>query len=326
MKNIIVGVIAGGYSSEYEVSLNSADTLLTNIPNTYIKYLVIITKEKWVVSIDNEEYPIDKNDFSFTYQNKKITFDFAYITIHGTPGEDGKLQGYFDMLDIPYSTCSQKASALTFNKWATNKVLKEHGISCANSIILRQHNSVVNTKHIVDELGLPLFVKPNDGGSSFGISKVKEESNIQDAIKNAFKEGKEVVLESNINGTEVTCGAYISKGTVYTLPLTEIVSHNDYFDFEAKYKGLSDEITPARISKELTNKIQELTINIYHLLGLSGIIRIDYMLDDITPYVIEVNTTPGMSKASLIPQQVAYQDNIDLPSLLNQCIQDKLTT
>lgn len=321
-----IAVIAGGFSSEKIVSIKSAETILNHLPkDKYNVFLAIIDEKKWVIKTADEEILIDKNDFSFVKDNEKITIDCAYITIHGTPGEDGKIQGYFDLVNIPYSTCNQNVSSLTFNKWFNNQVLLNNEINCAKSTILRDKSQAFIPEEIIDKLGLPCFVKPNDGGSSFGISKVKHLDELIPAINNAFSEGKEVVIESFISGREVTCGAYKINDEVFTLPLTEIVSHNDYFDFEAKYKGLSDEITPAPIANHLTEEVKALTVEIYELLGLSGIIRVDYMLkDDITPYVIEVNTTPGMSAQSLIPQQVAIQEGIDLATLLDQIIEEAI--
>ena len=318
-----IAIVAGGYSSEMVVSMKSAETIYNNLPSEkYVKYKVVITENEWYALVSEEKISIDKNDFSATINNQKITFDCAYITIHGTPGEDGKLQGYLDMLNIPYTTPSQSASTLTFNKWNCNQVLANNGVNCSKSIILRSKNHSYSNEYILNEVGLPCFVKPNDGGSSFGISKVTEASKLNEAIENAFSQGKEVMIETFMAGPEVTCGAYKHNGKIFALPITEIVSKNDFFDFEAKYNGLSDEITPARISDELTHEVKELTKKVYQLLDLNGIIRIDYILKNNKPHVIEVNTTPGMSSASLIPQQVAYQENIELGQLLDWMIEE----
>lgn len=318
-----IAIIAGGYSNELVVSMKSVETIYNHLSSEkYAKYKVIITETEWYGLVNEEKISIDKNDFSLTVNNQKITFDCAYITIHGTPGEDGKLQGYLDMLNIPYSTASQSASTLTFNKWNCNQVLLNNGIKCSKSIILRSKNYTYTPEYILNEIGLPCFVKPNDGGSSFGISKVTEAIKLSEAIENAFSQGKEVMIESFMAGSEVTCGAYKHNGKVFALPITEIVSKNDFFDFDAKYNGLSDEITPARISEEQTNEVKELTKHIYQLLDLSGIIRVDYILKNNIPHVIEVNTTPGMSQQSLIPQQVAYQENLELGELLGWMIEE----
>lgn len=319
-----IAVIAGGYSSESVVAIKSAQTILENLNTAkFNSYLILIYKDKWYAKIGSKEFVIDKNDFSFELKEQKITFDCAYITIHGTPGEDGKLQGYFDMLGIPYSTSSQQASTLTFNKWATNQILIENGFNCAKSLILYKENEY-SSEYIIQEIGIPCFVKPNDGGSSFGISKVNQPENLGLAIQKAFNEGKQVIVESFLQGKEVTCGAYKYKNKVYTLPLTEIVSHNEYFDYEAKYEGLSDEITPARIPENIRSSIELITKQIYQLLNLSGIVRIDYMIHKETPFIIEVNTTPGMSKESLIPQQVYHQENLNLKDLLGYVIEEAI--
>lgn len=320
-----IAIIAGGYSSELVVSMKSAETIYTHISaEKYNKYKVVITDTEWYALVNDTKIDIDKNDFSITIKNEKITFDCAYITIHGTPGEDGKLQGYFDMLNIPYTTPSQSASALTFNKWNCNQVLANNGVKCSKSIILRSKNHTYTNEYILNEVGLPCFVKPNDGGSSFGTSKVTEANKLSEAIDNAFAQGKEVIIEAFMPGSEVTCGAYKHNGKVFALPITEIVSKNDFFDFDAKYNGSSEEITPARISDELTQEVKELTKHIYSLLDLNGIIRIDYILKNNSPHVIEVNTTPGMSSASLIPQQVAYQENLELGQLLDWMIEEAI--
>lgn len=320
MKN--VAVIGGGDSSEIVVSKKSRATIIANLDaRKYMIYPVLITNEKWVVEFSGKEYAIDKNDFSFTIEGKKVVFDFAYITIHGTPGEDGKLQGYFDLLGIAYNTPSQLASTLTFNKWACNTLLKQLGFNCAASVLLRDIGNT-NVSDVLDQLGLPCFVKPNDGGSSFGTSKVNDPSALFPAIENAFAHGEEVIIESMLNGTEVTCGIVEIKGELKVLGITEIVTENDFFDFEAKYEGKSKEITPARISSEAENAIHDAVKKIYRQLGLSGVVRIDFMIDKDTPFVIEVNTTPGMSDQSIIPQQAAFS-KIALIDLFSNIIDSK---
>ncbi len=301
-----IAIVAGGYSSEIVVSLKSAKGLYSFIDNErYNLFIVMIEKDKWYVKIDdNENIDIDKNNFSFQKNGKTVQFDFAYITIHGTPGEDGRLQGYFDMTGIPYSSCGVFVSALTFNKFACNKFLKNFGIKVADSIHIFKGEKY-NSKNIVEKLGLPLFVKPNDGGSSFGTSKVKREEELETAIQKAFAEGQEVIIESFMAGTELTCGCYKVRGKEVVLPVTEVVSKNEFFDFDAKYAGQSDEITPARISGELTKEVQSLTSGIYDLLGAKGLIRVDYIVSpEGVIKMLEVNTTPGMTSTSFIPQQV----------------------
>ena len=307
-----VAIIAGGYSSEFEVSLRSAENLYSYIDKErYNVYKVIITEDTWIATAPSNspergelESQIDKNNFSFCHDNKTVQIDFAYITIHGTPGEDGRLQGYFDMLGIPYSTCGVLTSALTFNKYVCNQFLKSHGITVADAMLFRK-GQPVDPEKLVESLGLPLFVKPNEGGSSFGITKVKEASQIQDAVDKAFDESAEVIVERFIAGVELTCGCYQSGNQTIVFPVTEVISKNEFFDYGAKYNGEVQEITPARISAGLTEKIQRETEKIYHLIGAKGIIRIDYIVTpDVIPVMLEVNTTPGMTATSFIPQQV----------------------
>ncbi len=320
-----IAIIAGGYSSELEISLKSVETIHANLPkDKYNSYVVIVNSQGWNVRHNEALFTIDKNDFSFTKDGKKINFDCAYLTIHGTPGEDGKLQGYFDMMGIPYNSCNQKTSALTFDKWLCNQVLLNNGISCAKSVLLNDRSEMYNTKQIVTELGLPCFVKPNDGGSSFGISKVKETVQLIPAINRAFTEGNEVMIESFLDGTEVTCACYKDGDKLKTLPLIEIVSETEFFDYEAKYEGLSQEICPARVDDTVRDEVQELTKKIYQLLGLKGLIRIDFMLVNNKPSVIEINTAPGMSAESLVPKMVKQEDNLDLSVLFDKIIQEAL--
>ncbi|MDO5665553.1 MAG: D-alanine--D-alanine ligase [Bacteroidia bacterium] len=301
-KNIVI--VWGGYSSEKEVSERSAQGIYSFIDkDKYNVYKVKIDRNVWETEYENEIFPIDKNDFSFTANGQKTAFDFAYITIHGTPGEDGVLQGYFDMLRIPYSNCGVLASALTFSKFTCNNFLKSFGFKVADSVVLHP-NDTIDTNNIIQQLGLPVFVKPNIGGSSFATTKVKEASNLHSAINEAFIEAPEVMIESFISGTEVTCGCYQSAKGFQHLPLTEVVTKNEFFDYNAKYKGEVEEITPARIAKEIASEIQTLTEKIYYLIGAKGIIRADYIISSGTPILLEVNTTPGMTETSFIPQQV----------------------
>ena len=321
-----IAIIAGGYSSELEISLKSVEIIYANLPkDKYTSFVVIINSEGWNVRLNEALLPINKNDFSFVKDGMKINFDCVYPTIHGTPGEDGKLQGYFDMLGIPYNSSSQKSSSLTFDKWLCNQVLLNNGIDCSQSILLNDRAEMFDTKKIVKKLGLPCFVKPNDGGSSFGISKVKEAIQLIPAINKAFTEGNEVLIESFLDGTEVTCACYKVDNKIYDLPIIEIVSENEFFDFEAKYEGLSQEICPARIEDSIRDEVQKLTKKIYQLLDLKGLIRIDYILVNNKPFVIEVNTAPGMSAESLIPKMVEEQEDLDLPTLFDKLIQETLS-
>lgn len=300
-----IAIVAGGNQSEVVVSLKSAAGIYSFInKEKYRLYIVTIIGKEWTVECEGKKIAIDKNDFGFIYNNRKITFDFAYITIHGMPGEDGKLQGYFDMLEIPYSCCGVLAAALTFNKFVCNNYLKTFGINVAKSILLRREETI-SAEEVVEKLGLPCFIKPNAGGSSFGVTKVKSAEQVLPAIELAFTEGDEVIMESFLQGTEVTCGIYKTKGKKTVLPVTEVVSENEFFDFDAKYNGQVKEITPARLPDERTKKIQQQTSAIYDIIGAKGIIRVDYIIaPDGTIYLLEVNTNPGMTATSFIPQQV----------------------
>lgn len=302
MKNL--AIISGGFSSEIIIARKSAKNIFNSIDTSkYSPHIVEITEEGWYYGTEKIAV-IDKNDFSAMVNGEKLNFDLVFITIHGTPGEDGKLQGYFDAIGMPYVNSNVYASSLSFNKWACNMFLQNFGVKIAKSVFLRK-NDPVHIEMISRRLGFPCFVKPNDAGSSFGVTKVKEASQLEDAIKHAFTEGKEIVIESAMMGTEVTCGAFKTRQGIFPLPPTEIVSDGDFFDFDAKYEGKSQEITPARISEKETMEVQKMTLLIYQILGLSGIARADFILQNGVPYLIEVNTTPGMSDASLIPQQVA---------------------
>ena len=319
-----IAIIWGGYSSEIIVSEKSMTGIYSFMDkDKYNIYKVKITREAWTVDIEGKAYPVDKNDFSFILpsSSNKIIFDFAYITIHGTPGEDGRLQGYFDMLGIPYSTCGMMASALTMNKFVCNNFLKNFGINVADSLYLNK-DTKYDVKSIVERLGLPIFVKPNTGGSSFATTKVKVVDVLQEAIEASFEETNDVIIESFISGREVTCGCYKIKGKTVVFPITEVVTGNDFFDYNAKYEGQVEEITPARISEELTKKIQALTSKIYDLVGAKGIIRVDFIISGDIPYLLEVNTTPGMTQTSFIPQQVAAA-GLNITDVLTEIIENE---
>lgn len=320
----IIAIIAGGDSSELPVSLRSAELIYDSIDKEkYRVYIVEMQGLRWEVRLpDGKMQPVDRNDFSFIENNQKVKFDFAYITIHGTPGENGILQGYFELIRLPYSCSSVLPAALTFNKFMCNQYLKGFGIRVAESLMVRKGFEILN-QEVVSKVGLPCFIKPNQGGSSFGITKVRTEDQIQDAIQNALKESDEVIIESFMEGTEVTCGCFKTKKSETVLPVTEIVSKNEFFDYDAKYNGYSEEITPARISEELTERIQLLTSAIYDILGCSGIVRMDYIITEGKKInLLEINTTPGMSKASLIPQQVRAA-GMDLKEIMTEIIEDK---
>lgn len=320
-----IAIVWGGYSSEIIVSEKSMAGIYSFMDkDRYNVYKVRIDKQSWSVEIDGEKYPVDKNDFSFYHPGKKekTAFDFAYVTIHGTPGEDGRLQGYLDMLDIPYSTCGMMASALTFNKFICNKFLKNFGIRIADSYILRE-NKNYNPDDIVNNLKLPIFVKPNIGGSSFATTKVKEAQALTQAIDTAFEEAPEVIIESFIKGREVTCGCYRTKDKTIVLPITEVVTSNEFFDYKAKYEGEVQEITPADLPEYVTDKVQKLTLEIYDLIGAKGLIRVDYIIsEENIPILLEVNTTPGMTATSFIPQQVAAA-GMNMTTVLSEIIENE---
>ena len=319
-----IAIVAGGDTSEYEVSLRSAKVIYSFIDKyVYELYIVLMNGMDWHVQLqDDVTAPIDRNDFRFIKYGTKITFDLAYITIHGTPGEDGHLQGYFDMLHIPYSCCGVLAASLTYDKFACNQYLKAFGVTVADSLLLKKGQTITD-EQVVEHIGLPCFIKPSLGGSSFGVTKVKEVSQIQPAIKKAFEEAQEVMIESFLQGTEITCGCYKTKTKQVVLPITEVVTHNEYFDYDAKYNGAVDEITPARIPDSLRDRVQQLTSAIYDILGAQGIIRIDYIItagEKIN--MLEVNTTPGMTTTSFIPQQVRAA-GLDIKDVMTDIIENK---
>lgn len=320
-----IAIIAGGDSSEWVVSLRSAAGLDTFIPSErYNKYVVTIVEKLWQVELtDGRKQPIDKNDFSFTLDGEKIVFDFAYITIHGTPGENGILQGYFRLLRIPFSCCDVLASALTFDKCACNHYLKGIGIKVAESILLRK-DETVSSEHVAEIIGFPCFIKPNIGGSSFGVTKVKTREEVQDAIAKAFSEAKEVIIESFLEGTEVTCGMYSTKKKTTVFPITEVVTSNEFFDYDAKYNGQVEEITPARVSTEITELVQQTTAKIYKFLNARGIIRVDYIISSTGQInLLEVNTVPGMTTTSFVPQQIAAA-GLDISDVMTDIIENEL--
>ncbi|MDO5017472.1 MAG: D-alanine--D-alanine ligase [Porphyromonas sp.] len=299
-----IALVAGGYSNEYEVSLKSQAGIIHFLDGySFELYPVLITRDKWVVQADNTEYPIDRNDFTFNRLGEKVAFDYAYITIHGTPGEDGLLTGYLDMLGVPYSCCPTAVGALTFNKYLCKHFLHSFGIKIAQETRLIK-GEPVRPIILAVEPGLPAFIKPNAGGSSLATTRVDEVNEILPAVQKAFEEADEVLMEGLITGTEVTCGAYKDAEGLHILPVTEVVPKNSFFDFDAKYNGAVEEITPARISEGMTAEIQQLTREIYGYLGASGIIRVDYIIEEGVPVLLEVNTTPGMTATSFIPQQI----------------------
>ena len=299
-----IGLFCGGFSSEFDISLKSAKTISAHFPKNLDCVLIIVQKDGWEVLIEEKKVTFDLNTASYTIDGRVENIDAALIYTHGDPGENGKIQAYLEMRNIPYINSGVLASALSFDKWYCNQFLKGFGFKVAKSEILTEQTQVSN-QALIEELGLPIFVKPADSGSSYGISKVKTAEELTLALELAFKEGKRVVLESFLDGIEVTCGVYRSNKGLVALPLTEIVSETEFFDYEAKYSGKSQEITPARIEDTLRDKVQDNAKRIYDLLGLKAIARIDFMLVGQEPYVIEVNTTPGFSPASIVPQMLA---------------------
>ena len=314
-----IAIIAGGDSSEHEVSLRSAAGLYSFMDKERYDITIVVLKGKdWHTE---DGCPIDKNDFSFTREGVKHTFDFAYITIHGTPGENGLLQGYLDMLHIPYSCCDVLAASLTFNKYACNHYLSAFGIRISPSVLLRRGDAY-DAKAIIDQIGLPCFIKSNVGGSSFGCTKVKTLEQAVPAIERAFEEGDEVICEAFMKGTEVTCGVYKTRKKAVAFPITEVVTHNEFFDYNAKYKGEVDEITPARIPDDVRDAIQATTLRIYDIIGANGIIRVDWIITEKGIHLLEVNTTPGMTPTSFIPQQVRAA-GLDIKEVLTDIIENK---
>ncbi|MDH0673698.1 D-alanine--D-alanine ligase [Empedobacter sp. GD03861] len=301
-----VAVVAGGYTDESVISLKSCELIYSSLnPEKYDRTRVRILKEGWFAEIEGEKYPINKGDFSFEKNGEKITFDVVFNTIHGTPGEDGYLQAYFEMIGLPYNGCPFYQSALTFNKKDCIAVLSKYGIPHAKSIYINQGDQY-SAKEIIDQVGLPCFVKPNRSGSSLGISKVHKEEEFEAAMQKAFLEDKEVLIESFLDGTEVSVGVLNYKGETMVLGITEIVSHTEFFDYDAKYNGLSDEITPARLTPEVEARVREIAAKAYKCINMSGFSRSEYIIVNGEPHFIEMNTLPGFSPASIFPQQAAH--------------------
>jgi len=302
-----IALVTGGFSGEAQISYKSAVTIDKNLDrNLFDVYKIDINPQGWFYDLpDGSKSEVDKNDFSVTANGQKINFDAVFIGMHGTPGEDGKLQGYFDTLKIPYTSCDAATSAITFNKRYTVAVAKMGGINVAESVHLFQHTAY-NTSDILAKLKLPVFVKPNNGGSSIGMSKVHKPEDLSDAIEKAFKEDDQVLVEQMVSGREFTVGVFKSKGETNVLPITEVMTEKDFFDFEAKYQGKSTEETPASIDETVANKIREAAKKIYQVLNCRGVVRIDFIYNEESaqPFMLEVNTIPGQTDASIIPQQV----------------------
>ena len=318
MKNI--AILTGGDSAEYDISILSANSVLKHLnPKLFNCYIVHLKDNKFTTNIKKIKIDIDKNNFTFKIENKRIYFDAIFMALHGSPAENGLIQPYFDNLNIPYTSCNSKISALTFNKYECNKKLKELGFNCAESYLHIKGDNVIEKK-IIDIVKLPCFVKPNESGSSFGISKVKKKEDLKKAVNGALQYDNKVLIEQFLDGTEISCGVY-NKNKVQALPITEIITENEFFDYEAKYEGKSQEITPARISKKLTIEIQNITTDIYKAMELSGICRIDYIIMNKKPYVIEINTIPGLTEESIIPQQIKSA-KLKLSVIFKNCLVD----
>ncbi|MCF7567230.1 D-alanine--D-alanine ligase [Sabulilitoribacter arenilitoris] len=319
-----IAIIMGGYSSEYKISLKSGNVVFETLNKSkYNAYCIHIFKNKWVYVDENDvEFPIDKNDFSVTVKNKKITFHCVFNAIHGSPGEDGFMQGYFDLINIPYTSCGMYQAALTFNKRDCLSTLKPYGIKTAESYYINLGDTI-NENEIVTKVGLPCFVKANKAGSSFGVTKVHKKDDLQNAINVAFKEDNEIIIESFLDGVEVSVGVITYKGKTKVLPITEIVSENDFFDYEAKYLGKSQEITPARLSKELEEKVNTIAKKVYKILKMKGFSRSEYIFKDGEPHLLEINTIPGLTRESILPQQAAAA-GISLPDLFDNAIEEAL--
>lgn len=324
-----IAIVAGGDSSEHDVSLRSAEGILSFMDKEKYDCCVVELKgREWTAHYAGGKYAVDRNDFSFADADGcRHAFDFAYITIHGTPGENGILQGYFDLTGLPYSTSGVLVEALTFNKHALNSYLKVYpDLRIADSFLLRKGHPRPADSEIVEKLGLPCFVKPNAGGSSFGVSKMRSVEELTPAVEKAMKESDEVMVERMISGTEITCGCYRKGNDIVTFPITEVVTSQDFFDYDAKYNHKSDEITPARIAPETARRVSDMTRRIYSILDCYGIIRIDYILSgekgNEQINLLEINTTPGMTAASFIPQQVRAA-GMEMKDVLSDIIEGK---
>ncbi|MGC6284719.1 MAG: D-alanine--D-alanine ligase [Polaribacter sp.] len=317
---ITVAIVMGGYSSEVNISMKSGNVVYQHLNrDIYRPFRVHILKNEWLALDENgATYPIDKSDFSFIAQGEKVTFDCIFNVIHGTPGEDGSLIAYFETLGIKHTSAPFYQMALTFNKRDTLSVVKQYGIRTAKSVYLNEGDEII-PNDIIEKVGLPCFVKPNKAGSSFGISKVYEQQNLMGAIQKAFSEDSEILIESFLEGTEVSVGVIQYEGNIKVLPITEIVSENDFFDYEAKYEGKSQEITPARLSEETKTRVEEEARKVYQVLQMSGFSRSEFILVNGEPHFLEMNTVPGLTEESILPQQ-ANEAGISLASLFDNAI------
>lgn len=314
-----IGIVAGGFSGEAVISMKSAQMVMDHIDRKiYEPYLITITADSWAADVNSETCGIDRNDFSIIQGEDRISLDGCFVIIHGTPGENGILQGYFELIGMPHTTGEVFNMSLTFNKTATNNLLRHHGFNTAKNIHIRKNDHYSNSE-ISQELGMPVFVKPNQGGSSIATTKVEKKGGLHAAINLAFGADDEVIIEQFIDGTEVTCGVIQIDGEITALPPTEIVTESDFFDYKAKYEGASQEITPARIGEGTTLRIQEISAKIYRHLNCKGMIRVDFIIQNGVPHIVEVNTVPGFSAESIIPKQAACA-GIDKKQLISHVI------
>lgn len=327
-----IALLTGGYSEEYQISVQTGKVIANHLDhNLYNVFLIKVEPNRWVYSdLTGKEFEVNLNGFTLDLPDGKVNFDAAFIGIHGTPGEDGKLQGYLDMMQVKYNTCGRATSALTFNKYFSNEFVAKLGVNVAKTYYLHQRDNI-NIPEILAYTGLPSFVKPNSNGSSIGITKVKTEAGLLPAIEASFKVDKEILIQEFIPGTEITCGIYEKDGEMVILPLTEIVSHNEWFDYEAKYtNGMADEISPARIDEKLADECRGLSAMLYRKLNCRGIVRFDFILTPETfpggrqYYFLEANTIPGLSEASIVPGQAACA-GISLKQLFADLLNETLT-
>jgi len=319
-----IAIIAGGDSGEYEISIKSAAVVKKHLDRAKFEcYLIMIRGKDWYcIEDDGTSVAVNKEDFTVSLPGRMLSFDGVFVAIHGTPGEDGKIQGYFDLLGIPYTSCDQATSALTFDKFFCNHFVSSFGINISRSIVLKTAETI-DKDELLKQISLPLFVKPNRGGSSVGTSKVKTREELLPALKRAFYEDSMVMLEEHIPGRELSCGTIAYKGTIRTLPLTEIISKKEFFDYEAKYQGMSEEITPAEVPDEIAGTIKDTSIGLYKLLNCKGIVRFDYILNGSQLFFLEVNTVPGFSELSIVPQQ-ALKAGISLQDLFSEAMMNAL--
>ncbi|MEM6515152.1 MAG: D-alanine--D-alanine ligase [Bacteroidota bacterium] len=319
-----IAIIMGGFSSEFEISLKSGQVVFETLDaDKFNAYRIHILRDKWVyVDNNDEEFPIDKNDFSVIIDERKITFDCVFNAIHGSPGEDGFMQGYLQLLNIPHTSCNMYQAALTFNKRDCLSALRPYGIKTADSFFVNK-GDIIDTNAIVEKVGLPCFVKANRAGSSYGISKVYKTEEFEKALETAFAEDDEVIIESFLDGTEVSVGVITYNDEIKVLPITEIVSENDFFDYQAKYQGKSQEITPARISDGLAEKVRTVAKTVYKVLRLKGFSRSEFIFVNDEPYLLEVNTVPGLTAESILPQQ-AKAAGINMTDLFGSAIEEAI--